>query len=507
MENILINSEISYKLDKICMQRGLSLSKLMENAGRVSAEKIDQNIIPNIKKFNNKVLILCGPGNNGGDGLVIAKYLEEKGYLTDISYPLGGLKKLNKDMKKKFDSLNKKTIKFNNLNLNKYSIIVDSIFGVGLNRKLNKKTTDIIKKINSQSSCVVSIDIASGINANKGNLMPVSIDAEHTITFVAPKVGQYLLPGKERSGKIHVVSIGETKKDILKANKGNNVRLNLPVSWIKGFKWPSMEDHKYTRGHVLVKSGPISSTGASRLSAISALRAGAGAVTLASDKKSLALNASQLTSVMVKEVNNIDEFYDFALDKKINVLVIGPGLGVKKTTREMVLRAIRNEISLVLDADGISSFKNDPSELIEALRNRKKRNNIILTPHEGEFKRIFSYKGVEKIKKTGKAAFDSSATILLKGNDSIVASHLGKILISEKSSPFLATAGSGDVLTGICAGLMAQGMKSFEAAGAASWIHNEIGIIGGPGLIADDMEKILSKSMPKILRGLYEVRY
>ena len=267
-----------------------------------------------------------------------------------------------------------------------------------------------------------------------------------------------------------------------------------------------MEDHKYTRGHVLVKSGPISSTGASRLSAISALRVGAGVVTLASDKKSLALNASQLTSVMVKEVNNIDEFYDFALDKKINVLVIGPGLGVKKTTREMVLRAIRSEISLVLDADGISSFKNNPSELIEALRNRKKRNNIILTPHEGEFKRIFSYKGIEKIKKTGKAALCSSATILLKGNDSIVASHLGKILISEKSSPFLATAGSGDVLTGICAGLMAQGMKSFEAAGAASWIHNEIGIIGGPGLIADDMEKILSKTMPKILRGLYEVR-
>ena len=177
MENILINSEISYKLDKICMQRGLSLSKLMENAGRVSAEKIDQNITPNIKKFNNKVLILCGPGNNGGDGLVVAKYLEEKGYLTDISYPLGGLKKLNKAIKKKFDSLNKKPIKFNNLNLNKYSIIVDSIFGVGLNRKLNKKTTDIIKKINSQSSCVVSIDIASGFNANNGNLMPVSIDA------------------------------------------------------------------------------------------------------------------------------------------------------------------------------------------------------------------------------------------------------------------------------------------------------------------------------------------
>ena len=506
MENILINSEISYKLDKICMDRGLSFSKLMENAGRVSAEKIDQKIIPDIRNFNNKVLILCGSGNNGGDGLVVAKYLEKEGYSIDISYPLGSRKKLNKIVKKKFDSLNKKPLNFNNINLKSYSVIVDSIFGVGLNRKLNKKTTDIINKINSQSSCVVSIDIASGINANSGNLMPVSIDADHTITFVAPKVGHYLLPGKERSGKIHVVSIGEKKNDVLKANKGNNIGLNLPDTWIKGFKWPSMEDHKYTRGHVLVKSGPISSTGASRLSAISALRVGAGVVTLASDKKSLALNASQLTSVMVKEVNNIDEFYDFALDKKINVLVIGPGLGVKKTTREMVLRAIRNEISLVLDADGISSFKNNPSELIEALRNRKKRNNIILTPHEGEFKRIFSYKGLEKIKKTGKAAFDSSATILLKGNDSVVASHLGKILLSGKSSPFLATAGSGDVLTGICAGLMAQGMKSFEAAAAASWIHNQIGIMGGPGLIADDMEKILSKTMPKILRGLYEVR-
>jgi len=506
MQNIIFNTNASYKLDKICMKRGATISILMENAGRISAEKIDRAIIPCVKNFNNNILILCGSGNNGGDGLVIAKYLEEKGYLIDICYPLGGLKKLSKVVQKKYNSLNKKPKKFNNIDLNKYSILVDSIFGVGLNRKLNKKASNIIKKINLQSSCVVSIDIASGINGDNGNLMPVSIEAEHTITFAAPKLGHYLLPGKERSGKIHVVSIGETKKDVLKANKGNNIRLNLPDTWIKGFKWPSMQDHKYTRGHVLVKSGPISSTGASRLSAISALRTGAGAVTLASDKESLILNASHLTSTMVKEINNIDEFFKFAFEKKINVLVIGPGLGVNKTTREIVLRAIKEEFSLVLDADGISSFEKDPDELIEVLRKRKKRNNIILTPHEGEFKRIFTYKSIEKIVKVEKAAIDSNTTILLKGNDSIVASHLGKILLSEKSSPFLATAGSGDVLAGICAGLMAQGMKSFEAAAAASWIHNQIGIVGGPGLIADDMEKILSKLMPKILRGLYEVR-
>ena len=208
---------------------------------------------------------------------------------------------MHKLQKKLFGSVIIDLLKFKDLKLNKYSLIIDSIYGVGLNRNFTNKTIEIIKEINRSKACKVSIDIASGINADTGDLMPVSIEADHTVTFVAPKIGQYLLPGKINSGKVHVVSIGEKKSEILKVSRCSKIKFNVPDIWIKNFKWPLMNDHKYKRGHVLVRSGPMPSTGASRLAAISALRSGAGAVTLASKTNALEVNASHLTSVMLKK--------------------------------------------------------------------------------------------------------------------------------------------------------------------------------------------------------------
>ena len=504
MHTSLFTSKSSYELDKLCIARGIKFIDLMENAGKSAFVKIEKEIIPSLKKFNNNILILCGPGNNGGDGLVIARYLENKGYNIDISFPVSSSKKMNKYLKENLNKLNVDEKKFQNIKLNKYSLIIDSIFGIGINRKLSKNIIDIIKKINKTSSCIVSIDIASGINADSGELMPVSVKADHTITFVAPKVGNYLLPGKINSGEIHTISIGEKKSDILKVSKLSKLQLNTPDFWIKRFKWPSMTDHKYNRGHVLVRSGPTISTGASRLAAVSALRAGAGAVTLASDSDSLLVNASHLTSVMLKEINNADDFFNFVKEKKINTLIIGPGCGVNQITKELVIRAIKSEISFVLDADGLTLFQKNPNELFDLLNKRRKRENIILTPHEGEFNRLFDFGKMSKIDKANRAANITKSTILFKGNDTIISSPKKISLITKDSSSFLATAGSGDVLSGICGSFLGQGMKSHYAAAAASWIHNEIGLDAGPGLIAEDMNKFISKIMSKKLKRIYE---
>lgn len=504
MHNNLFTSKSSYELDQLCIKRGYKFNELMENAGKSAFIRIEKEIIPSLKKFNKKLLILCGPGNNGGDGLVIAKHLKNKGYKIDVCFPVSYSRKISKHSKTYLKKINIDEKDFQNIKLNQYSIIIDSIFGIGINRNLSKKIINVIRKVNKTSACVVSIDIASGINADTGDLMPESIEADHTITFVAPKIGNYLLPGKKNSGQIHIVSIGEKKSDILKVSKLSKLKLNTPDFWIKKFKWPSKLDHKYKRGHVLVKSGPLSSTGASRLAAVSALRAGAGAVTLASSSASLVVNASHLTSVMLKEINNSDDFFNFVKEKKINTLIIGPGCGINKLTKELVIRAINTEIGLVLDADGLTSFKSNPSELFDHLKKRRKRENIILTPHEGEFNRLFNFGQINKIDKANRAADITKSTILFKGNDTVICSPRKPSLVTKESSSFLATAGSGDVLAGLCGSFIAQGMKSHDAAAAASWLHNEIGLDAGPGLIAEDMEKFISKILTKKLKRIYQ---
>lgn len=504
MINTLFKSKHSYELDKLCVSRGLNFSKLMENASKSAFLIIDKNIISNIKNFNQKILILCGPGNNGGDGIVIANLLKNKGYEVDVSSPVTSINKMHKLQKKLFGSVIIDLLKFKDLKLNKYSLIIDSIYGVGLNRNFTNKTIEIIKEINRSKACKVSIDIASGINADTGELMPVSIEADHTVTFVAPKIGQYLLPGKINSGKVHVVSIGEKKSEILKVSRCSKIKFNVPDIWIKNFKWPLMNDHKYKRGHVLVRSGPMPSTGASRLASISALRSGAGAVTLASETNALEVNASHLTAVMLREINTEDEFFNFAKQKKINTLIIGPGNGVDKKTKNIAIRAIKEEFGLILDADGLTSFEKNPKQLFDLLKKRKKRDNVILTPHEGEFNRLFNFNNMDKIEKTRKASDMTNSTILYKGNDTVISSPKKISLVAKESSSFLSTAGSGDILAGICGGLIAQGMKSHAAAAAASWLHNEIGLDAGPGLIAEDMSNFLSKIMSKKLKSIYQ---
>ena len=482
MNKLLLNKETAYLIDKMAVDKGASLSDLMETAGKRSAKIIINEIIPKIKNFNKKIYVICGPGNNGGDGFVVAKYLKEEGISIRI-LSLNSEKELNNVVMQKLKDLDTELENIREISFSEADVVVDAIFGVGINRPVNKNYVKVFREINKESKLIVSLDIPSGVDTDTGLLMPEAIKADHTIAFVYPKLCHYLLPAKKYVGNVHVVDVGIPISVTSKIEKGYKLHLNSPDYWISDFRWPTEDDHKYKRGHVLVQSGPESSTGAARLAAISALRIGAGAVTLSSSREALNVNATHLTSVMIKEINNSKEFFNFIDQKKINSLIIGPGCGVNKFTKELTLNALNYKISLILDADAISSFGEESDE--------------------GEFNKIFGNLKGSKVERTKSAAIKSKSTVILKGNDTVIASPDGEVIISDKTSPFLATAGSGDVLSGICGGLTAQGIKSFKAACAAQWIHSSIGLIAGPGLIAEDMISIIKDDIPDILMRIY----
>jgi len=279
---------------------------------------------------------------------------------------------------------------------------------------------------------------------------------------------------------------------------------NTPQFWRKSFPVPRIDGHKYARGHALIVSGDIAATGAARMAARGALRAGAGLATLASPRDALAVNASALTAVMVHAVDTVVEFGGILGDKRFNAIVIGPGAGVGERTCDFVLTALSAQRGLVLDADALTSFAAAPDRLFEAIK-ATPEPQVVLTPHEGEFPRLFSdisnkHPYRSKLERVRAAAERSGGVVLLKGPDTTVASPDGRASIASNAPPWLATAGAGDVLAGIIAGLLAQGVPAFEAASIGVWMHGEAAREAGPGLIAEDLPEVL----PAVHRHLYD---
>jgi hydroxyethylthiazole kinase-like uncharacterized protein yjeF len=329
----------------------------------------------------------------------------------------------------------------------------------------------------------------------------IAVKAHATITFFRRKIGQLLLPGRLHCGKVHLADIG-IPAAVLAQVKPQAFH-NDPDLWLKSFHIPRIDGHKYGRGHAVVVSGGIASTGAARLAARGALRAGAGLVTIASPRSALAVNAAANLAIMVRPVDGAGELTAFMSDPRRNVVVLGPGGGVGREMREMALAALAIECAVVLDADALTSFCEEPQALLGAIKGRFD-GATVLTPHAGEFSRLFEslpdiVKAGSKLAQARQAAAAAGAIVLLKGADTVVAAPDGRAAIADNGPPWLATAGSGDVLAGLLAGLLAQGMPCFEAAAAAVWLHGETGTEVGPGLIAVD----LPEAMPKIYRRLF----
>ena len=489
--------------ERLAIAGGVSGMALMENAGRAVANAVARRY----PRSAPAVCVVAGPGNNGGDGFVAARVLAERGFPVRVLL-LGEQARLKGDAaeaaRRWLGQIEAATPEA----LAGSGVIIDALFGAGLDRPVEGPAAAMIAAMNSAGMPVVAVDLPSGINGASGAVMGVAVKAAETVTFFRRKPGHVLLPGRIHCGTVYVAEIGIPSAVLEQIHP--RIWVNCPQLWAGKFRIPAVDAHKYARGHAVIASGGLASTGAARLAARAALRAGAGLVTIASPREALAVNAMASPAVMVRPIDGASELSVMLSDRRLNAIVLGPGGGVGQAMREMVLAALSGERAAVLDADVLTSFSEAPETLFSAIKLRFSdkftdvSHETILTPHEGEFMRIFKQlpKTIEftsKIDRVCSAASISGATILLKGPDTVIASPDGRAVITENSPPWLATAGSGDVLAGLLAGLLAQGMPAFEAACAAAWLHGEAGNVIGPGLIAED----LPEALPQVYSGLF----
>lgn len=481
----LLTPEQMGKADQITIESGTDGFTLMEKAGRAVFDRV-------IASFPaaDHVHVFCGPGNNGGDGYVVAELLRQAGRDVVVS-ALGDPDKLTGDAALARKTWRKEITPFHPSMLEETDLIIDALFGAGLTRAIEGDAKAIVTAINDSDVAVVSIDLPSGVNGASGKPLGQSVIAEETVTFFRKKPGHLLAPGRDLCGHVNVADIG-IEDDVLKDLKITTFE-NAPGIWSDDWPGYTPTGHKYARGHALILSGGPLSTGAARLSATAALRVGAGVTSLAGSRDALMVHAAHVTAIMLKEVATPQALKDLLEDPRLNALAAGPGLGLTDEARAMIEVLLESGAALTLDADALTLFKDDPDYLFRTLKARDKLT--ILTPHEGEFKRLFGplLETDNKLEITRAAAVKSGSVIVLKGADTVIASPDGRAAVNGNAPPWLATAGSGDVLTGIITGLCAQGMPAFEAACAAVWLHGESGNRLGPYLVADDLESGLSE--------------
>ncbi|WP_397473126.1 NAD(P)H-hydrate dehydratase [Pusillimonas sp.] len=480
--SVLLSPEQMSAADQATIASGVRGIDLMEAAGLAVAETVRRHWPL------GSVAVLCGPGNNGGDGFVAARHLRKWGWPVRLGL-LGDADKLTADAAHHAALWGDAVEPLDAGLLKGASVIVDALFGAGLSRPIEGEALDVLNAVERSGTPVCAIDVPSGVDGATGQVLGAAVPARHTVTFFRKKPGHVLLPGRQLCGQVTLADIG-IRPEVIEGMDEITFE-NEPALWHGMFPWPRVDDHKYSRGHVLVVGGEIM-TGAARLSAMGAARVGAGLVTVAAPAPAWPVYAAALTSVMVQPLDDASNLTDILADVRKNVLVAGPGAGVSEATRQHVLAALATGRSMVLDADAITSFGPSPQALFSAIK-----GPCVLTPHEGEFSRIFAGQG-SKLQRARQAARESGAVVLLKGADTVIAAPDGRAVINSNAPPTLATGGTGDVLTGFIAGLMAQGMAPFLAASAGAWLHGEAARQFGPGLISDDLLDML----PRVLRRL-----
>jgi hydroxyethylthiazole kinase-like uncharacterized protein yjeF len=478
----LLSPQEMARADAFAVASGRSTEALMLAAGEAVAAAIVARWSP------RKTLVACGPGNNGGDGFVVARVLHEAGWPVRVA--LAGERASLKGAAAHHAARWAGAVAaLAPAEIGDAELVVDAMFGAGLARAVAGAAAETLAGIAARELPVVAIDVPSGLDGATGAVRGVAAVADLTITFFRKKPGHLLLPGRRICGPTLVADIGipATALDEI----APTTHENGPALWLGCYPWPKLEDHKYRRGHALVAGGETM-TGAARLAARAAGRTGAGLVTLAAPHSAWPVYASALTGVIVRGIGGIEDFKTLLDDPRRNVILLGPGGGTTLALRETVLAALATRRAVVLDADALTVFADAPSAMLGAIA-----GPTVLTPHEGEFARLFALAG-DKLARARAAAASSRAVVVLKGPDTVIAAPDGRAVVNANAPPELATGGTGDVLAGMITGLLAQGMDAFAAAAAAVWLHGEAGQAVGPGLVAEDLEAAL----PGVLRGL-----
>jgi len=434
------------------------------------------------------VTVLCGPGNNGGDGFIVARHLQAAGWPVTLAL-LGGREKLSGDAAHAASQWTGEIAPFSPDSLDGAGVIVDAIFGAGLSRPLDGKAQILVEAMKSSKIPICAVDVPSGLDGASGMVRGAAAAADLTVTFFRKKPGHLLYPGRGLCGDIVVADIG-TPISVLDAIAPNTWE-NGPGLWLDHYPWPEPESYKYKRGEVLVLGGEAI-TGASRMTTLAASRAGAGMVTLAAPTAVWSIYATSLINAIVHSFEGASGWQALLADKRRNVIAIGPGAGVGAPTRTYVVAALATKRAAVLDADALTSFAEAPQDLFSAID-----GPCVMTPHAGEFMRLFQGEG-DKLARTRAAAKQSGAVVLLKGPDTVIAAPDGRAIINANAPAQLATGGTGDVLTGFIAALLAQGMAPFEAAAAGVWLHGAAAAEFGLGLVAQD----LPDALPRVLKKL-----
>ena len=495
----LLTPEEMGRADALAIAAGpLDGPALMRRAGMAVAELV-------LARFagGRQVHVLCGPGNNGGDGYVAAAILTGSG--IEVSVWRAEPPRPGSDAALAADACPVEPADIAKFRPLKDGLIVDALFGAGLARPVGDAYATAIDRANASGAPIVAVDLPSGVSGLSGQAEGPAIRADVTVTFFRRKPGHLLQPGRSRCGDTIVADIG-IPAAVLAEIKPTCFE-NGPDIWLSAFPVPSVQTHKYARGHVGVFSGGPAATGAARLSAAGAARSGAGAVTLLSPANALAVNAMHLTSTILRKTESMEDVEAFLDERKPRALVFGPGLGTHEKVGQFALDLIAAATgkvgAIVFDADALTMLAKLRDRAFLAFREYG-APVAVLTPHEGEFKRLFPTlaedTSLSKVEKARRAAVDARALVVLKGPDTVIAEPSGRAAINANGTPWLATAGSGDVLAGICAGLLSQGMPAFEAACAAVWLHAEAATRFGPGLIAQDLPDLL----PPLLRDLLQ---
>lgn len=454
---------------------------LMLNAGRAVARQV-------LSRFGSspRVHVLCGPGNNGGDGYVAAVELRRAGMETAV-HALGSPAPAS-DAARALHAFGEKPLPLDDFTPGQADVVVDALFGAGIARPLAGDALTAVSRAREAGCPVVAVDLPSGISGESGSVLGDAFDATVTVTFFRKKPGHLLFPGRRHCGEVVVADIGISDSVLDEIAPG--CFENLPPLWRELVPALDPAAHKYSRGAVGVFSGGPHATGAARLAAMAAQRAGAGAVTVLSPAAAMQVNASHLTSIMLARVDSVEDVAAMLGDGRSRAYVLGPGFGVGERLRAFALALLgADHDGVVLDADAVTAFAEVPEALFA--RDRQRRPALVLTPHEGEFRRLFPRLAedaeLSRLDRARRAATLADAVVVYKGPDTVVAAPDGRAAINTNATAALATAGSGDVLAGIVGALLSRKMPAFEAACAAVWLHGEAGRLAGTHAIAEDL--------------------